>query len=330
MSAREAPPALSESRQQTYGLFRGDCIPGQIPSTELLRLTHSLLKILSIEDHRCPSRSEITARHLVQLHAMNQIPPTVDPIGGPHEGQVPIHLSYMCLNTDRRDEFLIAEQPPLDSLPRTLIPTIGNKWWPPVMRYGWAIVGAPRDKVLAYAKEHDLEQFDRSFPGFSELFTLEEAYRHMAKEMGLRFYGYVFETGSTVTRPPEMIYILSLYSNYYLHLGGQFTDEVVEKLKERFGFEMDPKWYLDGADSIAPGDFALSKHGNVLQRSRYRYPRLDDIEDLEKYRPGGFHPVSVGDFFDGGRYKVLHKLGFGAHLPSGLLEINARESVPRA
>ncbi|KZT06982.1 kinase-like protein [Laetiporus sulphureus 93-53] len=46
-------------------------------------------------------------------------------------------------------------------------------------------------------------------------------------------------------------------------------------------------------------------------RRRYHYPRLDDIEDLEKYRPGGFHPVTIGQVFAGGRYKALHKLGFG-------------------
>jgi len=44
---------------------------------------------------------------------------------------------------------------------------------------------------------------------------------------------------------------------------------------------------------------------------RVRYPRLDNIEDLEKYRPGGYHPVSIGDVFAKGRYKVVHKLGFG-------------------
>ncbi|KAM6503083.1 Protein kinase-like domain containing protein [Amanita muscaria] len=48
----------------------------------------------------------------------------------------------------------------------------------------------------------------------------------------------------------------------------------------------------------------------MLQR-RYHPSRLDDIEDLELYRPGGFHPVSIGDVFANGRYKVLHKLGFG-------------------
>jgi serine/threonine-protein kinase SRPK3 len=39
------------------------------------------------------------------------------------------------------------------------------------------------------------------------------------------------------------------------------------------------------------------------------YPRLDDVEVLEKYRPCGFHPVSIGGIFAEGRYKVLHELG---------------------
>ncbi|KAF7800097.1 hypothetical protein EIP86_011341 [Pleurotus ostreatoroseus] len=38
---------------------------------------------------------------------------------------------------------------------------------------------------------------------------------------------------------------------------------------------------------------------------------LDDIEDVEAYRAGGFHPVSIGDYFAQGRYRILHKLGYG-------------------
>ncbi|TDL22816.1 kinase-like protein [Rickenella mellea] len=49
----------------------------------------------------------------------------------------------------------------------------------------------------------------------------------------------------------------------------------------------------------------------TIAQTRYRYPSLDDVENLENYRPGGFHPVSIGDLFAGGRYKVLHKLGNG-------------------
>jgi serine/threonine-protein kinase SRPK3 len=29
------------------------------------------------------------------------------------------------------------------------------------------------------------------------------------------------------------------------------------------------------------------------------------------YHPGGYHPISIGDTFDHGRFRVLHKLGFG-------------------
>ncbi|KAK9257628.1 hypothetical protein V1519DRAFT_96902, partial [Lipomyces tetrasporus] len=43
----------------------------------------------------------------------------------------------------------------------------------------------------------------------------------------------------------------------------------------------------------------------------FRPPSLDNIEQIEGYRKGGFHPVSIGDSFSGGRYRVLHKLGFG-------------------
>lgn len=37
----------------------------------------------------------------------------------------------------------------------------------------------------------------------------------------------------------------------------------------------------------------------------------DEIEYLEKYRPGGYHPIMIGDTFDEGRYRVVHKLGSG-------------------
>ncbi len=36
------------------------------------------------------------------------------------------------------------------------------------------------------------------------------------------------------------------------------------------------------------------------------------VEDLEEYRPGGYHPVVIGDVYEG-RYRVVHKLGFGGH-----------------
>ncbi|KAI9481333.1 MAG: kinase-like domain-containing protein [Benjaminiella poitrasii] len=37
----------------------------------------------------------------------------------------------------------------------------------------------------------------------------------------------------------------------------------------------------------------------------------DDEEDIEDYKKGGYHPVSIGDRFDNNRYIVVRKLGWG-------------------
>jgi hypothetical protein len=37
----------------------------------------------------------------------------------------------------------------------------------------------------------------------------------------------------------------------------------------------------------------------------------DGDEGQEGYKPGGYHPVSIGDKFNGGRYTVIEKLGWG-------------------
>lgn len=36
-------------------------------------------------------------------------------------------------------------------------------------------------------------------------------------------------------------------------------------------------------------------------------------EWVEDYRPGGYHPVLLGDMFNNGQYKVLRKLGEGSY-----------------
>jgi serine/threonine-protein kinase SRPK3 len=43
----------------------------------------------------------------------------------------------------------------------------------------------------------------------------------------------------------------------------------------------------------------------------YGYPPIPfDVEDIDRYRPGGFHPVIAGDVI-GDRFEVIHKLGHG-------------------
>ena len=41
-------------------------------------------------------------------------------------------------------------------------------------------------------------------------------------------------------------------------------------------------------------------------------PGVDNVEEREGYTTDGFHPVLLGDTLDGGRYRIVHKLGFGA------------------
>lgn len=45
---------------------------------------------------------------------------------------------------------------------------------------------------------------------------------------------------------------------------------------------------------------------------KFKYnPGPEGCEDLEKYCPGGYHPVVIGDELSNGRYSIVHKLGSG-------------------
>lgn len=67
-----------------------------------------------------------------------------------------------------------------------------------------------------------------------------------------------------------------------------------------------------GATSLQLSPHSLTRNMYSTMRPRRFLPtRLQRTEDLESYRPGGFHPVSIGDCFAQGRYKVVHKLGHG-------------------
>lgn len=38
-----------------------------------------------------------------------------------------------------------------------------------------------------------------------------------------------------------------------------------------------------------------------------------DAEPLHRYKKGGYHPTGRGDLLKDGRYKILHKLGWGSY-----------------
>jgi serine/threonine-protein kinase SRPK3 len=47
--------------------------------------------------------------------------------------------------------------------------------------------------------------------------------------------------------------------------------------------------------------------------STHAFIQWPHVEDLNNYRPGGFHPVLLNDIFKDGRYTVVHKLGYGTY-----------------
>lgn len=51
-----------------------------------------------------------------------------------------------------------------------------------------------------------------------------------------------------------------------------------------------------------------------IQTQVIQYVPVEEAEQIEKYEPGGYHPVQIGDHFGlHGRYQLIHKVGFGGH-----------------
>jgi serine/threonine-protein kinase SRPK3 len=46
-------------------------------------------------------------------------------------------------------------------------------------------------------------------------------------------------------------------------------------------------------------------------RSLPTYEWQEDIENLENYRNGGFHPIQLNESLVDGRYSIVYKLGYG-------------------
>ena len=51
---------------------------------------------------------------------------------------------------------------------------------------------------------------------------------------------------------------------------------------------------------------------STTERGRVLYEPIEDVERMEYYKAGGYHPVKIGDRFHN-RYQVVHKLGHGTY-----------------
>lgn len=69
---------------------------------------------------------------------------------------------------------------------------------------------------------------------------------------------------------------------------------------------------------------AIQRRSGTLKKPkiRYRPPYMDEdqVEDVKKYVPGGYHPVDIGDKID--EFIVVHKLGFGGFATVWLVQSN--------
>lgn len=71
--------------------------------------------------------------------------------------------------------------------------------------------------------------------------------------------------------------------------------------------------------ALVPDKAAATAADEELNKTRHPWSRIrfsgdeEYVENIRRYRPGGggYHPVLLGDTFDHGRYRVVHKLGHG-------------------
>jgi hypothetical protein len=76
-----------------------------------------------------------------------------------------------------------------------------------------------------------------------------------------------------------------------------------------------------------PGKLYLRPTGYSGEDKYSHIVRVVPHERLDRYAPGGFHPVVLGDTFCDGRYTIRHKLGHGGFSIVWLARDNREECV---
>lgn len=67
--------------------------------------------------------------------------------------------------------------------------------------------------------------------------------------------------------------------------------------------------FIDALSSGASRLKSIFSHSS----KQLRPLRTISEEAIARYRPGGYHPVRIGDIFNNGKYKIVSKLGYGVY-----------------
>ncbi|KAF5972990.1 hypothetical protein FBULB1_8510 [Fusarium bulbicola] len=67
---------------------------------------------------------------------------------------------------------------------------------------------------------------------------------------------------------------------------------------------------FDTRFSVTHRLYANASH-KAISTPSVRYKFIEEVEFLEDYCPGGYHPVQINDILHHGRYQIVHKLGHG-------------------
>ena len=63
---------------------------------------------------------------------------------------------------------------------------------------------------------------------------------------------------------------------------------------------------------------------DAAEHNPFKYNWIDGAEAIERYKPGGYHPVMIGDVLHN-RYQIVDKLGFGGYSTVWLAQDKHRE-----
>lgn len=110
--------------------------------------------------------------------------------------------------------------------------------------------------------------------------------------------------------------------NRQLHLSTPAESDDAEPQTNTQGILQDYMDEISLAGDESDGD---PESRGLLRRSDQEHDLEGIMENVEEYKPGGFYPLHVDDRIHGGRFTIIHKLGFGGYSTVWLSRDNVYE-----